>query len=123
MTKLKKNMSILFSLLLSMCLIASMTVTVSAAAKPAKVKTPTVSVSKNVATISWTKAKNAKQYEVKIGDKTYKTNKTKYVFSGKSDTSYTVKVRGVNGKTKGSWSTTKTFKTGTSDADTIKYMI
>ena len=120
MVRLKKFMPILMSLLLILSLVASMTVSVSAASKPAKVTISKVTVSKNVATITWKKAKNAKKYEVNISGKTYNVKTTSYKFTGKSNTSYTVKVRGVNGKTKGSWSTTRTFKTGTSDADTIK---
>ena len=120
MTRLKKYWSILVSLLLSLCLFASMTVTTFAASKPAKPTLNSVSVSKNIANITWKKAKNAKKYEVNISGKTYTVKTTSYKFTGKSNTSYKVKVRGVNGKTKGSWSSTRSFKTGTSDADTIK---
>lgn len=116
---MRKNFSIFITLLLSLSIVASTTLMASAASKPAKVKINKVEVSKNVATITWKKAKRAKKYEVNISGKTYTVKTTSYKFTDKSDTSYTVKVRGVNGKTKGSWSVSKSFKTGTSDADVI----
>lgn len=117
---IKKNIAILISLLLSINLFFSLTATASAASKPAKPTISKVAVSKNIATITWKKAKNAKKYEVNVGGKTYTVKTTSYKFTGKSNTSYSAKVRGVNGKTKGSWSAVKSFKTGMSDADTIQ---
>ena len=123
MNYLKKLSVVFLSLLLAFTFVLSSSVNSFAASKPAKVKISTVNVSKNVAAIKWAKAKNAKKYEVKIaGTSNYsKTIKgTSLNFTGVSNGTYTVKIRGVNGKNKGSWSDAKGFTLKMSDADTIK---
>jgi len=68
--------------------------------------------------MSWSRAKNAEQYEVaykKVGAKNYKTATTKklnYTITGlKTDTAYYIKVRGVNGSKSSKWSTAKKYRT------------
>ena len=93
---------------------------VYAAAKPAQTKN--VKLSSSTATslkVSWSKAKNAKKYQVaykKVGattsyKKTTTTSRTKTISKLSNDTTYYVKVRAVNGKKYGKWSTEKKFKT------------
>ena len=84
----------------------------AASKKPATVKITKVSVKGTTVTVKWKKAKRAKKYQVKAGTKIVKTtSKTSAVFKVKK--SCTVKVRGVNGKKKGSYSKSKkvTIKT------------
>ena len=84
----------------------------AASKKPATVKITKVSVEGTTVTVKWKKAKRAKKYQVKAGTEIVKTtSKTSAVFKVKK--SCTVKVRGVNGKKKGSYSKSKkvTIKT------------
>ena len=84
----------------------------AASKKPATVKITKVSVKGTTVTVKWKKAKRAKKYQVKAGTKIVKTtSKTSAKFKVKK--SCTVKVRGVNGKKKGSYSKSKkvTIKT------------
>lgn len=84
----------------------------AASKKPATVKITKVSVKGTTVTVKWKKAKRAKKYQVKAGTKIVKTtSKTSAVFKVKK--TCTVKVRGVNGKKKGSYSKSKkvTIKT------------
>lgn len=84
----------------------------AASKKPATVKITKVSVKGTTVTVKWKKAKRAKKYQVKAGTKIVKTtSETSAVF--KVEKSCTVKVRGVNGKKKGSYSKSKkvTIKT------------
>lgn len=84
----------------------------AASKKPATVKITKVSVKGTTVTVKWKKAKRAKKYQVKAGTKIVKTtSKTSAVFKVKK--SCTVKVRGVNGEKKGSYSKSKkvTIKT------------
>lgn len=105
-------------LLLTMCLVA--TLPVHAASRPNKVTGVVVSAKADVdaatntagLTVKWSKAKNAKTYQLayKTGDNAwvYKTTKsTKIGIKGLNPyCKYDIKVRGANGKTKGSWSKT-----------------
>lgn len=119
----KKISTIVLSLVLAFGLVLSVPTNAYAASKPGTVKISSVSVSKNTATVKWAKVKNAKKYEVKIvGSKTVtKTvSGTSYKYTGSSNEKIKVTVRGVNGKTKGSWSAAKSATLGVSDADTIK---
>ncbi|MBR3786586.1 MAG: fibronectin type III domain-containing protein [Firmicutes bacterium] len=92
---------------------------VYAAAKPAQVKNLKMSASTATSiTTKWAKAKNAKQYQVaykKLGASKFKTktvSKLTYKVTGLTqDTTYCIKVRGVNGKTYGKWSSVKKFNT------------
>ena len=85
----------------------------AASKKPAKVKISSLKASGLKMTLKWKKAKNAKKYQVyvKMGaakwalKKTLK--KTAFSMSGAEGTEYCFKVRGVNGKKKGSFSTIK----------------
>ena len=88
------------------------------AKKPAKVKSVKVTVAKdNKVTVTWKKAKNAKQYNVSIKDGSSKltsvktSKKLKVTFQGGSAVNYTIKVQGVNGKKKGAFSKAVTKKT------------
>ena len=88
------------------------------AKKPAKVKSVKVTVAKNnKVTVTWKKAKNAKQYNVSIKDGSSKltsvktSKKLKVTFQGGSAINYTIKVQGVNGKKKGAFSKAVTKKT------------
>lgn len=88
---------------------------VEAAAKPAK---PKLSLKKDgrKITISWKKCKNAKKYEVweQIKGKEWVKKKTttslKYSKTVSYDKQYYYRVRGLNGKTKGSYSSKKSVK-------------
>ena len=83
------------------------------AKKPAKVKLVSAKRSGFKMTLKWKKAKNAKKYQVyvKAGQAKWKLKKTlkKTTFSmnGAEGTEYSFKVRGVNGKKKGSFSSVK----------------
>ena len=88
------------------------------AKKPAKVKSVKVTVAKNnKVTVTWKKAKNAKQYNVSIKDGSSKltsvktSKKLKVTFQGGSAVNYTIKVQGVNGKKKGAFSKAVSKKT------------
>ncbi len=87
------------------------------AKKPEKVKTITCTTSKNTIAIKWKKAKNAKKYAVYVKKGNGKWNKVKttdklsYSYKGAYNTNYSVKVRGISGKTTGAFSTTKKVKT------------
>lgn len=89
------------------------------AKKPKKVKKLSVKNNKKrTVTIKFGKAKYAKKYEIKYATnkkfkkaKTKKTKKTKYSLKKlKKKKTYWIKVRGVNGKVKGSWSKIKKIK-------------
>ena len=81
--------------------------------KPAKVKITSVRVSGTKITVKWKTAKNAKKYQVyvKVGAIKWKLKKTlkntSFKMTGKSGTTYRIKVRSVNGKKKGSFSVIK----------------
>ena len=85
----------------------------AASKKPAKVKISSLKASGLKMTLKWKKAKNAKKYQVymRAGSQAWKLKKTlkKTVFSmnGAEGTGYSFKVRGVNGKKKGSFSAVK----------------
>ena len=82
----------------------------AASKKPAKVKISYVKLSGTKVVLKWKKAGNAKKYQVymRTGSQAWKLKKTlkKTVFSmnGAEGTEYCFKVRGVNGKKKGSFS-------------------
>lgn len=92
---------------------------VYAAAKPAQVKNVKMSASTATSiTVKWGKAKNAKEYQVaykKLGTSKFKTAKvsklSRKITGLAQDTTYCIKVRGVNGKTYGKWSAEKKFTT------------
>lgn len=81
----------------------------AAAKKPGKVKSIKVNVTARKAKISWSKAKRAKKYEIKvtIGKKIIKKVKTKKkslaLKNLKTGKTYTVMIRGIAGKKKGAW--------------------
>ena len=92
---------------------------VYAAAKPAQVKNVKLSASKATSlSVKWAKAKNAKKYKVQykeLGATKYKAKTVKKLnckITGlKQDTTYCVKVTGINGKTSGKVSKEVKFKT------------
>ena len=81
--------------------------------KPAKVKGLAVKRTNLKVKVSWKKAKNARKYQVyqKTGSGKWKLGKTlkarTLTVSGKYGTTYSFKVRGVNGKKKGAFSAVK----------------
>lgn len=89
---------------------ASAPASYAAAKKPAKVKLTSVKATGLKITAKWKKAKNAKKYQIymKTGTGSWKLKKTlkKLVISvtGKEGVTYSFKVRGINGKKKGSFS-------------------
>lgn len=91
----------------------------AAAKTPAQVKSLKLSKSTTSSlAIKWGKAKSAKKYEVSYrvsGTEKYKsvkTSKRSYTIKKlKEGTTYQVKVRAINGKKTGKWSSTKKFKT------------
>ena len=95
------------------------------AAKPAKVTNVKVKTETTTTYIvSWAKAKNAKQYQVQYKKSTSKiwssekTSDKKLQITGlKAGSKYQIRVRGVNGKTYGPWSSllTKTKNKGPAD--------
>ncbi len=101
------------------CAGALCTVTVKDA-KPAKPAKPVIKSakrkSKTKGTVKWSKAKNAKKYEVAYRIKgtkkwkTKKTTKTSISLKLKAKKAYQVKVRSINGKLKSAYSKTKTIK-------------
>lgn len=93
---------------------------VYAASKPAQVKNVKLSSSTSTSLkVSWSKAKSAKKYQVaykKVGSttdykKTTTSSRTKTISKLSNDTTYYVKVRAINGKKYGKWSTEKKYKT------------
>lgn len=84
--------------------------TVKKLAKVKKVKAK--NNKKKALTITWKKVKNAKKYQVKVGKKTYNTNKTKLVVKKlKKGKKYVVKVRAkATGYKAGAWSKAKKVK-------------
>ena len=115
---LSSERKILISLLAVCMLIAFLPESSMAASKPARVKKPAVKVSKSVATITWKKAKKAKQYQVKIQNKPKKKWKSvriarianqSYSYTCTKPGTYRVLVRGWNGKKYGKWSKAKAF--------------
>lgn len=111
MKVLKRSLVIAMSVAMVFC----MAVSVNAAAKPAKPTMNSVKHSGTKATVSWKKAKNAKKYELqeKIGSGSWKKIKTttavKFTKTIKYDKRYYFRVRGLNGKTKGSFSKSKSI--------------
>ena len=99
----------------------------AASKKPAKVKVSSLkAVSSSSVKVTWKKASNAKKYEVYVSTKSKKGFKKAATLSSsarsytvkkynkkalKAYTKYYVKIRAVNGKKKGSFSTTKYVKT------------
>lgn len=87
----------------------------AAVKKPAKVKISSVKVSGLNITVKWKKAKNAKKYQVyqKIGSGKWKLKKAlkkrSLTVKGAFGKTYRFKVRGINGKKKGSFSAVKTI--------------
>lgn len=88
--------------------------------KVSKVELKKPTVKKKSVTIKWKKAKNAKKYKIqystskkfkKSKTKTKETSKTSFKIKGlKKGKKYYVRVRGVNGKVLGKWSTVKKIK-------------
>ena len=85
----------------------------AAVKKPAKVKISSLKASGLKMTLKWKKAKNAKKYQVymRSGSHAWKLKKTLkkrvITITGKEGATYRFKVRGINGKKKGSFSTVK----------------
>lgn len=86
-----------------------------AASKPAKVTGVTVSArTYNSITVKWKKAKRAKKYQIgyKVNGGTWKYKKVKSKYKSKKITGlsqykkYSIRVRALNGKKKGKWSST-----------------
>ena len=104
-----KNMIVVFmAVVMAMAFMPAINPTY-AATKPAKVKIAKVSVKGKTVTVKWKKAKGAKKYQVKAGKKVVKTTKkTSAKFKVKK--SCTIKVRGINGKKKGSYSKSRKAK-------------
>ena len=108
-------------LLILLCLIMGFGISVPAMAASKKPSTPRlVSVKQtgaNAVTVSWAKAKNAKQYElfVAVNKGSYKKLKTSKELSFrhtgvKAGATYKYKVRAVNGNSKSAFSKTKSVK-------------
>ena len=108
-------------LLILLCLIMGFGISVPAMAASKKPSTPKlVSVKQagaNAVTVSWAKAKNAKQYELyaSVNKGKYKKLKTvkglSFRHTGvKAGATYTYKIRAVNGKNKSAFSKTKSVK-------------
>lgn len=104
-----KNMIVVFmAVVMAMAFMPAINPTY-AATKPAKVKITKVSVKGKTVTVKWKKAKGAKKYQVKAGKKVVKTTKkTSAKFKVKK--SCTIKVRGINGRKKGSYSKSRKAK-------------
>lgn len=91
--------------------------------KPGKIASLKVKAKSTSAKISWSKSKGAKKYQVKItlGKKTVNSKTVKKtsitIKKLKKKKTYTVYVRGINGKKKGKWKKKK-FKTGKTAAPT-----
>lgn len=119
--KTKRILQIVLILTLALGLMAACTVSASAAGKTISKVTglKATATSDTTVSLSWSKAKNAKKYEVqykKSGDKKYKSYKTTKskkltVKNLKANTKYYFKVRGINGKKKGQFSSSKSAKT------------
>lgn len=104
-----KNMIVVFmAVVMAMAFMPAINPTY-AATKPAKVKITKVSVKGKTVTVKWKKAKGAKKYQVKAGKKVVKTTK-KTSAKFKIKKSCTIKVRGINGKKKGSYSKSRKAK-------------
>lgn len=111
--------------LMIFCLVfhcASVPVEAAKAKTPKKVSVKTIkatSVKSTSMTVKWSKAKNAKKYQVAYKVSTskkwkYKTAKKNSIkLSGlKASTTYKVKIRSINGKKKSKWTSSKSLKTG-----------
>jgi len=104
-----KNMIVVFmAVVMAMAFMPAINPTY-AATKPAKVKITKVSVKGKTVTVKWKKAKGAKKYQVKAGKKVVKTTK-KTSAKFKIKKSCTIKVRGINGRKKGSYSKSRKAK-------------
>lgn len=117
-------------MLMAFCVALSMmpvnTYAAASGSAPAKIKTVKLSKStKSSLTIKWSKSKGAKKYQIaykKAGAKKYKiktvSNKkrTNTIAKLKAGTRYYIKVRGINGKRKGKWSSRKRFRTKSSSS-------
>ena len=125
---MKKIASIALGAVLIAGVIASFnTITANAATKPAKVKITSVVIDNSTLNgeIKWKKAKRAKKYQVyykKSTDKKWKTKTTKKLKLKIADyfeyeTKYQFKVRGLNGKKKGSFSKLKSLTVPTKPVD------
>ena len=119
---MKKVSALLLAILMVVTYMPMMQETAYAAKKakkPAKVKISSAKASGKKITVKWKKAKNAKKYVVSVKDMSTKLTSSKSVgkkksfsFTGSWNNKYQIKVRGVNGKKKGSWSKAKTVKIG-----------
>lgn len=104
-----KNMIVVFmAIVMAMAFMPAINPTY-AATKPAKVKITKVSVKGKTVTVKWKKAKGAKKYQVKAGKKVVKTTATTSA-KFKVKKSCTIKVRGINGRKKGSYSKSRKAK-------------
>ena len=130
--KTRKLMRFFFALTAAILMAASFAVSAEAAVKtPAKVKGLKITKATNTyISLSWSKAKNAKKYQVNYKLTTAKkwsvlNTKSKKATLKKlqADKQYVIKVRGINGKKKGSFSKSvkqKTYATpGTINAKSI----
>ena len=125
---MKKVSALLLAILMVVTYMPMMQETAYAAKKakkPAKVKISSAKASGKKITVKWKKAKNAKKYIVSVKDMSTKLTSSKSVgkkksfsFTGSWNNKYQIKVRGVNGKKKGSWSKAKTVKIGQDPAIT-----
>ena len=111
--KTRKLMRFFFALTAAIIMAASFAVSAEAAVKtPAKVKGLKITKATNTyISLSWSKAKNAKKYQVNYRLTTAKkwsvlNTKSKKATLKKlqADKQYVIKVRGINGKKKGSFS-------------------
>ncbi len=120
--------TVLMALIVFFGMVPLTTYAAAAGSKPAKIKTVKLSKSTTTTlTIKWSKSSGAKKYQVaykKSGAKKYKTvtvkntKRTYKISKLKANTNYYVKVRGVNGKKKGKWSSAKKLKTKVPSKDT-----
>ena len=125
---MKKVSALLLAILMIVTYMPMMQETAYAAKKakkPAKVKISSAKASGKKITVKWKKAKNAKKYIVSVKDMSTKLTSSKSVgkkksfsFTGSWNNKYQIKVRGVNGKKKGSWSKAKTVTIG-QDPNTV----
>jgi len=118
-SKMLRICAILIAVAMALTAVAINVDDIYAATAPAKVKNlKLVSKTKTSLEVKWSGVKKAKTYQIaykKAGAKKYtfkKTTKVKYAISKlQSGTKYKVKVRAINGKKYGAWSSEKTFKT------------
>jgi phosphoglycolate phosphatase-like HAD superfamily hydrolase len=102
----------------------------AAGKKPGKVKSVTITQTKQTVTVKWKKASRAKKYQVKIQLKKgkkwkkFKTLNTKALstaFKGTVGTTYRLEVRGIAGSKHGKWSKWKTITVKAAPAPVAPY--